>query len=73
MPGSINGFGLAKWIREHRPGLPVFVASGYSGKFDIAKELCSGEQFFTKPYDASHIAAKMKVAVEAIRSRTSSG
>jgi CheY-like chemotaxis protein len=20
MPGSVDGFGLAKWIREHRPG-----------------------------------------------------
>lgn len=69
MPGTINGFGLAKWIRENRPGLPVFVASGYSGKFDIATELCAGEQFLTKPYDASDMAAKLRVAIEATRAQ----
>jgi CheY-like chemotaxis protein len=63
MPGTINGFGLAKWIRENLPGLPVFVVSGYSGTFDIASELCGGEQFFAKPYDVSEVAAKMKGAV----------
>src|ERR1700679_2098612 len=32
MPGEIDGFGLAKWVRDNQPGLPVFVASGYSEK-----------------------------------------
>ena len=26
MPGSVDGFGLAKWIREHRTGLDVILA-----------------------------------------------
>jgi len=68
MPGTIDGFGLAKWIRENRPGLPVFVASGYSGKLDVARELCAGEQFFAKPYDINNIAGKMKIAAHARRS-----
>jgi CheY-like chemotaxis protein len=67
MPGTIDGFGLAKWIRENRSGLPVFVASGFSGKLDIARELCAGEQFFAKPYDVSHIATRMKTVVGARR------
>lgn len=25
MPGEFDGFGLAKWVREHRPELSVFV------------------------------------------------
>jgi DNA-binding NtrC family response regulator len=69
MPGTIDGFGLAKWIRESRPGLPVLIASGYSGKFNIACELCADEQFFAKPYDVNHIATKMKGAVNARRNR----
>jgi CheY-like chemotaxis protein len=60
MPGDIDGFGLAKWIRENRPELAVFVASGYAGKFDLAKELCAGEQFFSKPYDFDFIVAKTR-------------
>jgi hypothetical protein len=26
MPGVVDGFGLAKWIREHRPGLDILLA-----------------------------------------------
>jgi len=70
MPGTIDGFGLAKWVRVNRPGLPVFVASGYTGKFDAASELGTGEQFFTKPYDISRMAALMKRAVDARRRET---
>ena len=65
MPGEIDGFGLAKWIRENQPHLPVFIASGYSGKLDIAKELCAGEQFFTKPYDIDLVAARLKETIAA--------
>jgi CheY-like chemotaxis protein len=59
MPGEMDGFGLAKWVRDNQPGLAVFVASGYSGKFDLAHELCADEQFFAKPYDLDVIAAKI--------------
>jgi DNA-binding response OmpR family regulator len=51
LPGSIDGFGLATWIRKNRPGLPVFLVSGDQKKVIAAKELCAGEPFFAKPYD----------------------
>jgi hypothetical protein len=41
----------------------VFVASGYSGKFDLAKELCAGEKFFQKPYDIDLIVAHIREAI----------
>jgi YesN/AraC family two-component response regulator len=25
MPGAVDGFGLAKWVREHGPGLDVLL------------------------------------------------
>jgi CheY-like chemotaxis protein len=65
MPGEIDGFGLAKWVRDNQPGLPVFVASGYSGKFDLARELCAGEQFFAKPYDLDLVVAKIREHMDA--------
>lgn len=64
MPGEIDGFGLAKWVRENRPDLAVFVASGYSGKFDLARELCAGEQFFAKPYDLDMVVTKIQEHVD---------
>jgi DNA-binding NtrC family response regulator len=51
MPGSIDGFGLANWIREHRPGLDVVLAGTISRAVDSAKELCE-EGLVPKPYEA---------------------
>ena len=34
MPGSMDGFGLAKWIRANRPGLPIILTSGDAAKAD---------------------------------------
>jgi len=30
MPGSMDGFGLAAWLRANRPGTPVLMMTGYS-------------------------------------------
>src|SRR3984885_8739022 len=67
MPGVIDGFGLAMWVRDNQPGLAVFVASGYSGKLDLARELCAGEQFFAKPYDLDLVVAKLHKQMDAIK------
>jgi DNA-binding NtrC family response regulator len=51
MPGSIDGFGLAKWIRDHRPGLNVILAGTVSRAVDAAKDLCE-EGPVPKPYES---------------------
>jgi DNA-binding NtrC family response regulator len=51
MPGSIDGFGLAKWVRERRPGLDVLLAGTVSRAVNSAKELCE-QGPIPKPYDA---------------------
>ena len=51
MPGSVDGFGLAKWIREHRPGLNVLLAGTVPRAVENAKELCE-QGPVPKPYDA---------------------
>jgi DNA-binding NtrC family response regulator len=54
MPGSIDGFGLAKWIREHRPGTDVIMAGTVPRSIDAAKELCESSPL-PKPYDAQSV------------------
>ena len=51
MPGAVDGFGLAKWIREHRPGLDVLLAGTINRTVENAKQLCA-EGAVRKPYDA---------------------
>jgi DNA-binding NtrC family response regulator len=51
MPGAVDGFGLAKWIRENRPGLDVLLAGTINRTVENAKQLCA-EGSVPKPYDA---------------------
>jgi DNA-binding NtrC family response regulator len=50
MPGAVDGFGLAKWIRGHRPGLDVVLAGTVPRVVESAKELCE-QGSVPKPYD----------------------
>jgi DNA-binding NtrC family response regulator len=54
MPGAVDGFGLAKWIREHRPGLDVLLAGTLPRAVEGAKELCD-EGPIPKPYEAQTV------------------
>jgi DNA-binding NtrC family response regulator len=54
MPGSVDGFGLAKWIREHRPGMDVVLAGTVPRTIDAAKELCESGPL-PKPYDTQSV------------------
>ena len=51
MPGTIDGFGLSKWIREHRPGLDVLLAGTVPRAVENAKQLCE-QGSVPKPSDA---------------------
>ena len=53
MPGSLDGIGLARLIRDRYPGLPVLMASGHMNPGD-ASGLVDG--FFVKPYDPAKVA-----------------
>jgi hypothetical protein len=39
--GSVDGFGLAQWIRARKPGLPVVLVGTPSAAVDAATELCN--------------------------------
>jgi DNA-binding NtrC family response regulator len=54
MPGSVDGFGLAKWIREHRPGIDVVLAGTVPRTVDAAKGLCESGPL-PKPYASQSV------------------
>jgi CheY-like chemotaxis protein len=49
MPGSVNGFGLAKWVRQNCPGVNVILSGTTPRAVDAATELCE-ERTVLKPY-----------------------
>jgi DNA-binding NtrC family response regulator len=68
MPGSMNGFGLAKWISSNKPKMSVILASGEAMQTDAANELCDHIPFFRKPYDLTAIVAEIRATLDQAQS-----
>ena len=62
MPGHIDGFGLARWVLAHKPGLPILLTSGDLGKINATREL-AGIEIVPKPYDFDMVARKIHAAL----------
>jgi len=62
MPGTMDGYGLARWVMTNRPGLPVLLASGDLGKTNAVRELV-GAEILPKPYDFDLVVRKMHAAL----------
>lgn len=59
MPGAMDGFGLAVWVREHRPGLRIILTSGVVQRTEAAASLCD-EGPIGKPYDHQRLAERIR-------------
>ncbi|MCD6074033.1 MAG: response regulator [Rhodospirillales bacterium] len=49
MPGSMDGFGLARWIHEKRAEIPILLTSGAAAVLNASGPFTQ-EQFIRKPY-----------------------
>jgi len=50
MPGSTDGLGLAAWMREHAPGVPIVITSGFSTPPDCQAINPAIIRVVSKPY-----------------------
>jgi CheY-like chemotaxis protein len=50
MPGRMDGFELAKWVRAHRPMIDVILAGNAPRAADAAADLCESGPL-PKPYE----------------------
>ncbi|MGZ5848751.1 MAG: ATP-binding protein, partial [Ramlibacter sp.] len=57
MPGAMTGLDLVAWCREHRPGLPALVATGYSVEQPDARV-----RVVRKPYAIEELLAALEAA-----------
>jgi CheY-like chemotaxis protein len=69
MPGDMDGFGLARWVRAHRPGVKVILTSGVIKTSNAAADLCQHDGFVEKPYHEQQVAEQIK-ALLASRNRS---
>jgi CheY-like chemotaxis protein len=60
MPGSINGFALAQWVRQQRPTLKVVLTSGIAKAVDAAEALCEEAPLVPKPYSPTELERQIR-------------
>jgi CheY-like chemotaxis protein len=60
MPGELDGIGLARWIRTHRPVIHVLLASGRIDLASAAGDLCEPGSLFAKPYEDLSVAHRIR-------------
>jgi len=60
MSGSLDGFGLAQWIRRERPDIKVVLTSGIARSAKAAGELCEDGPMLAKPYDHADLERRIR-------------
>ena len=60
MPGELDGLGLARWVRAHRPDLPVLLTSGYYGTGWLGDRLERDLRLIQKPYTQDEVLSQIE-------------
>ena len=60
MPGSMDGFGLARWVRANRPNTKVILTSGVNRSAELAADLSEDSPIEAKPNDHRHLADRIR-------------
>src|SRR6516164_6872334 len=59
MPGTMDGLGLARWIKRHRCALPVLLTSGR--RVALSADKIPADFFIAKPYRLGELAERLKL------------
>jgi CheY-like chemotaxis protein len=51
LAGTLDGFGLAQWVRQHRPDVQIVMAGSPAKAANEAGKLCAEGPALSKPYD----------------------
>ena len=58
MPGSMDGLGLAQWVRAARPDLKIVIASAHVPAAASSPDIA--DAFFLKPYDIDQLVDRIR-------------
>lgn len=67
LPGSMDGFALARWVRTHQPEIKVILTSGVARSAQVAGELCDEGPLEKKPYDPQHLLERIRATLARVR------
>jgi CheY-like chemotaxis protein len=60
MPGEMDGFALARWIRDNHPRVDVVLTSGIERSADVAGMLCEAGPLLKKPYEPQGVVDRIR-------------
>jgi len=60
MPGSMDGFGLAQWVRKNKPDIGVILVGSPRGAADAAADLCESGPTLAKPYEPQIVVERIR-------------
>lgn len=60
MPGAMDGFGLATWVRRNQPHIKVLLTSGNARAAAMAHDLCEEGPVEAKPYQPQTVLDRIK-------------
>ena len=69
MPGDMDGFGLAQWIRRERPDIKVVLSAGVARSAKAAGELCEDGPTLAKPYEHAELERRIRSLLAAAPKR----
>ena len=55
MPGDMDGFGLATWVKQNFPDVKVILTSGVAKTAEKAGDLCAQGPMLRKPYSEGEV------------------
>lgn len=58
MPGSLDGYALARWVHAHRPAVKTMIVSGRA--LPRAGDVPDGATFIGKPYDHDDVMRRVQ-------------
>lgn len=63
MPGDLDGCDLARWVHDHRPGLPVILTSGQVSDQALGEPLQDYAPIERKPYRVDALMHRIRAAL----------
>lgn len=70
MPGRLDGFGLARWVRTNRPDIRVVLTSGVARTAELAEDLCSVGPVIEKPFSQKTLINRIRELLASVGRQT---
>jgi CheY-like chemotaxis protein len=58
--GTMDGFGLARWVRQNKPDIGVILVASPNAAADAAADLCESGPLLSRPYEPQIVIERIR-------------